>query len=138
MLNKLAIATLALFLSVGVADAAGPPNGINTTVPKTDPAGGYPAGKKGIGATGAYTCPLNKTIAKVVVTIYRQDAGGVLTPVGQVDDQAPAGGNYATGYISLDSTKQYSGISVMYVNGANPGDPSVPFGATGSFLNYTP
>lgn len=49
MLNKLAIATLALFLSVGVVSAAGP-NGINTTVPMSDPGGTYPAGQTGVGA----------------------------------------------------------------------------------------
>lgn len=110
-----------------------------TVTPKTNanPAVPPPAGTKRVYAEGTYTLAPGQTVSKVVVKWYKPN-GMNLVYVGEVDDQAPAGGNYKTGEMTVDINDaqgnpiSYTGIATLYVTG-NPNPV-----ASAAFTNYRP
>ena len=95
-----------------------------TVTPKTSANNPPVAGQKLVYAKGTYTTMPNQTASKVVAKWYKE-VGGNLIYVGEVTDNAPAGGNYTTGEIGVDlrdannNLLKYTVIVELYVTGNN-------------------
>jgi hypothetical protein len=139
-LNWTLAAMVVTLCGAGAVQAAGAP----TVIPKVNPAANPPAGKADVYAKGTYAVP-GKTINKVVASWYKEDAAtGNLTFVGSIDDQAPAGGTYITGDLTVDkkdgagNPQKYTVLVQVYVDGPGGATDPVPFGPPGAATGFTP